>query len=267
MSKLFNPISTLLFTPKPPLFLSFSPLINPKKIFNNFSTNSINNHNFITRAQTQLPIANESPNLTGLEDVMLGYMFGKKKATEVAHSVWKCVVQKGDAVIDATCGNGYDTFAMLKMVADKSQKGRVYALDLQDVALQNTRSLLDESLDDNEKELVELFATCHSKMEEVLPRNITVRLVAFNLGYLPGGDKTMITKSETTLLGLEAAERVVAPGGLISLLVYVGHPGGREEFETVQAFASRLPVDKWSSCKLEMLNKPLAPIIFFLFKR
>lgn len=53
------------------------------------------------------------------------------------------------------------------------------------------------------------------------------RLVAFNLGYLPGGDKTMITKSETTLLGLEAAERVVAPGGLISLLVYVGHPGGR----------------------------------------
>lgn len=181
--------------------------------------------------------------------------------------VWKCVVQKGDAVIDATCGNGYDTFAMLKMVADKSQKGRVYALDLQDVALQNTRSLLDESLDDNEKELVELFATCHSKMEEVLPRNITVRLVAFNLGYLPGGDKTMITKSETTLLGLEAAERVVAPGGLISLLVYVGHPGGREELETVQAFASRLPVDKWSSCKLEMLNKPLAPIIVFLFKR
>ncbi|KAK1385431.1 putative rRNA methylase YtqB [Heracleum sosnowskyi] len=151
------------------------------------------------------------------------------------------VVQKGDAVIDATCGNGYDTLAMLKMVADRSQKGRVYALDLQDVALQNTRSLLDESLDDNEKELAELFATCHSKMEEVLPRNITVRLVAFNLGYLPGGDKTMITKSETTLLGLEAAERVVAPGGLISLLVYVGHPGGREEFETVQAFASRLP--------------------------
>lgn len=70
------------------------------------------------------------------------------------HRVWKCVVQKGDAVIDATCGNGYDTLAMLKMVADKSQKGRVYALDLQDVALQNTRSLLDESLDDNEVLLI-----------------------------------------------------------------------------------------------------------------
>ncbi|KAK1367283.1 S-adenosyl-L-methionine-dependent methyltransferases superfamily protein [Heracleum sosnowskyi] len=266
MSKILTPISTIFFAHKPSLFPTISPFINPKIIFK-FTTKSINNHNLITRAQTQSPIVNDSPTLPDLEDVMLGYMFGKKKATQIAHSVWKCVVQKGDAVIDATCGNGYDTLAMLKMVADRSQKGRVYALDLQDVALQNTRSLLDESLDDNEKELAELFATCHSKMEEVLPRNITVRLVAFNLGYLPGGDKTMITKSETTLLGLEAAERVVAPGGLISLLVYVGHPGGREEFETVQAFASRLPVDKWSCCKLEMLNKPLAPIIVFLFKR
>ncbi|KAL8096558.1 tRNA (mnm(5)s(2)U34)-methyltransferase, chloroplastic [Apium graveolens] len=258
MSKLLNPISTLFSTHKPSLFISISPLINPKNLIK-FTTKINNNHNLITRAQT--------PNLPGLEDVMLGYMFGNKKATEVAHSVWKCVVQKGDAVIDATCGNGYDTLAMLKMVADKSQKGRVYALDLQDAALKNTQSLLDESLGNNEKELVELFATCHSKMEEVIPRNITARLVAFNLGYLPGGDKAMITKSETTLLGLQAAERLVAPGGLISLLVYVGHPGGREEFETVQAFASRLPVDKWSGCKLEMLNKPLAPVIVFLFKR
>lgn len=52
------------------------------------------------------------------------------------------------------------------------------------------------------------------------------RLIAFNLGYLPGGDKGMITRSETTLLALEAAKRILMPGGLISLVVYVGHPGG-----------------------------------------
>lgn len=52
------------------------------------------------------------------------------------------------------------------------------------------------------------------------------RLVAFNLGYLPGGDKGIITRSETTLLALEAAKRILMPGGLISLVVYVGHPGG-----------------------------------------
>ena len=52
------------------------------------------------------------------------------------------------------------------------------------------------------------------------------RLVAFNLGYLPGGDKTITTVSETTQLALEATKKILIPGGLISLVVYVGHPGG-----------------------------------------
>lgn len=56
---------------------------------------------------------------------------------------------------------------------------------------------------------------------------VMFRLVAFNLGYLPGGEKQVITRSETTLLALEAAKRILAPGGLISIVVYLGHPGGR----------------------------------------
>lgn len=52
------------------------------------------------------------------------------------------------------------------------------------------------------------------------------RLVAFNLGYLPGGDKTLTTQSDTTLKALEAAKGILMDGGLISLVVYVGHPGG-----------------------------------------
>ncbi|KAL0009386.1 hypothetical protein SO802_010888 [Lithocarpus litseifolius] len=51
------------------------------------------------------------------------------------------------------------------------------------------------------------------------------RLVAFNLGYLPAGDKKIITKPEITLLALEAAKGILM-SGLISLVVYVGHPGG-----------------------------------------
>lgn len=56
---------------------------------------------------------------------------------------------------------------------------------------------------------------------------ILCRLVAFNLGYLPGGDKAITTTSETTLVALGAAERILMPGGLISVVAYVGHPGGR----------------------------------------
>jgi len=60
--------------------------------------------------------------------------------------IWKRVVQNGDTVIDATCGNGYDTLAMLKMVADELGRGRVYGMDIQGDALKSTSSLLDESV-------------------------------------------------------------------------------------------------------------------------
>ncbi|TYI47076.1 hypothetical protein E1A91_D13G148200v1 [Gossypium mustelinum] len=141
--------------------------------------------------------------------------------------VWRHVLHKGDIVIDATCGNGYDTVAMLKMVADESGHGRVYGMDIQTEALENTSSLLDETVTQKEKELVKLFPICHSRMDEVLPENTAVRLVAFNLGYLPGGDKGIITTLKTTLLALEASKKMLILGGLISLVVYVGHPGGR----------------------------------------
>lgn len=176
-------------------------------------------------------------------------------------------MHKGDIVIDATCGNGYDTVAMLKMVADESGHGRVYGMDIQTEALENTSSLLDETVTQKEKELVKLFPICHSRMDEVLPENTAVRLVAFNLGYLPGGDKGIITTSKTTLLALEASKKMLILGGLISLVVYVGHPGGREELETVEAFASGLCVDGWICCKFQMLNRPLAPVLVFIFKR
>ncbi|XP_024460976.2 uncharacterized protein LOC7462554 isoform X2 [Populus trichocarpa] len=216
-------------------------------------------------ANTAITSLMQNP-LSGAEEDLVGYVFGKKKATEVAHLIWKRVVQNGDTVIDATCGNGYDTLAMLKMVADELGRGRVYGMDIQGDALKRTSSLLDESVTLKEKELVKLFSICHSRMEEIVPANSPVRLVAFNLGYLPGGDKTITTASETTQLALEAAKKILIPGGLISLVVYVGHPGGMEELETVEAFASGLSVDNWICCKFQMLNRPLAPVLVLLFK-
>ncbi|KAL6213805.1 hypothetical protein ACLB2K_013245 [Fragaria x ananassa] len=212
-----------------------------------------------------LSLPQNSP-FSGLEDVLLSFISGKKRATEVAHSVWRRVVQEGDTVIDTTCGNGHDTLAMLKMVADESGKGSVYGMVIQEVALQKTSSLLEESVSLKEKELVKLFSKCHSKMREILP-DTCVRLVAFNLGYLPGGDKTIITESGTTLKALEVAKDILLPGGLISLVVYVGHPGGWEELQIVRHFVSRLSVEKWICCEYQSSNRSMSPILVFLFKR
>lgn len=181
--------------------------------------------------------------------------------------MWKNIIRRGDTVIDATCGNGYDTLALLKLVADASCRGCVYGLDIQSMALESTSSLLDELADQDERKLVKLSLVCHSKMEDVVPKDTPVRLVAFNLGYLPGGDKTIVTRSATTLLALQAASRMLDSGGLISLVVYVGHPGGRDELETVESFASSLPMESWVSSKLEMLNRPTCPVLVFFFKK
>ncbi|KAH9288528.1 hypothetical protein KI387_032645, partial [Taxus chinensis] len=77
------------------------------------------------------------------------------------------------------------------------------------------------------REQVKLFAFCHSKMEELVPEGVSVRLIAFNLGYLPGGNKEIITTSKTTLIALDTATKILGSGGLISIMSYIGHPGGR----------------------------------------
>ncbi|RWW31155.1 hypothetical protein GW17_00004223, partial [Ensete ventricosum] len=161
--------------------------------------------------------------------------------------VWKNIIQKGDTVIDATCGNGYDTLALLTMVADESGRGCVYGMDIQQEALENTAALLEISVKENKRKLVKLLKLCHSKMEDIVQNDNSVsnlpvlhpfivhkkfclfqfRLVVFNLGYLPGGDKAILTTPGTTLAALQAAGRVLGSGGLISVMVYVGHSGGR----------------------------------------
>ena len=68
-----------------------------------------------------------------------------------------------------------------------------------------------------------------------------VAVVMFNLGYLPGGDKSLVTRPDTTLPALRAALDLLAPGGLVSVVAYPGHFGGAEESEAVEAFLRDLP--------------------------
>ncbi|PKA45762.1 hypothetical protein AXF42_Ash018313 [Apostasia shenzhenica] len=232
--------------------------------------------------------------ISGSEDALMGFIAGKRKATELKtflnllkkgastpqvastpsmqvsptmYSVWKNFIRGGDVVVDATCGNGYDTLAMLKLIADESGSGSVYGLDIQKSALENAAWLLRQYVNESERKLVELSLLCHSRMEEIVPKKTPVRLIAFNLGYLPGGDKTIITKPHTTLLALQAASRILRSEGLMSIVVYVGHPGGREELETVLSFSSSLPDESWVSFKFESVSRSNGPVLVFIFKK
>ena len=63
----------------------------------------------------------------------------------------------------------------------------------------------------------------------------------FNLGYLPGASKEIMTRSETTLAALNQAFTHLKVDGLVTLVLYPGHPGGEEEAVAVRSYAQQLP--------------------------
>ena len=60
---------------------------------------------------------------------------------ELAHHYWERLLQIGDTVIDATCGNGRDTLELAKLVLAKDA-GKVIAYDIQKAALEKSRIFL-----------------------------------------------------------------------------------------------------------------------------
>lgn len=151
---------------------------------------------------------------------------------ELAHSFWEEVLQEGDNVIDATCGNGKDTLRLARLSVGRSVCSQLIGLDIQERALERTRERLMEGLTVGELGRIHLYQQSHAIFPP-LAYELPIRLVVYNLGYLPGGDKGVTTRVETTLRSLEAARDLVQAGGLITVTCYPGHPEGAREEEAV----------------------------------
>ncbi|CAI5513351.1 unnamed protein product [Closterium sp. Naga37s-1] len=176
-----------------------------------------------------------------------------RKLTAVAHQLWRGVVRRGDTVVDATCGNGHDTMAMAALAlapappsdgeagsAGEEVRGRVVAMDIQEEPVSRTHRLLAAGLSDAQMAHVHTVCACHSSLlQHVAPGS--ARLVAFNLGYLPRAHHApptaaaspttapegITTQPGSTVAALQAAVVATAVGGVVSVMAYVGHPGGR----------------------------------------
>ena len=120
---------------------------------------------------------------------------------------------------DFTMGNGYDTLYLASLVPD----GKVYAFDIQPEALTNTR----ERLQNAGVSCAELILDSHANAKNYIKTPIDAGM--FNLGYRPGGDKTVHTMHESTLKAVVDAVSVLKPGGVLVISVYPGHAEGRTE--------------------------------------
>jgi predicted methyltransferase len=183
---------------------------------------------------------------------------------ETAHQHIKNHLQQGRLAIDATVGNGHDTLFLSQQVG---VNGHVYGFDIQPAAIESTHNLLfTQGAADN----VSLFLISHADMALCIPPEHWkhIQVIMFNLGYLPGSDKTIITSPNSTLKALNIAVELLAVGGVISILAYPGHPGGAIETAAVEHWFYKLDTKLYrQEIILSQTSKPNAPKLLLLEKR
>lgn len=149
-----------------------------------------------------------------------------RRLTAIAWEMVRVGLQPGATAIDATAGNGHDTRFLAECVGER---GRVFAFDIQPEAIEATRAAIMGFAN------VTLIQRNHAELGDAIPPEFhgSIGAAMFNLGYLPGGDKTKTTRPDSTVMALRAAFRLLREGGIVTVLAYTGHPGGAEEAEAV----------------------------------
>ncbi len=171
----------------------------------------------------------------------------------LAQSLWKEVLLPHDLAIDATCGNGNDTLFLADLCT-------VVGLDIQMSAIQNTEMLLER----HQKRAI-LHRLSHAEIDQ-LPLPHPPKLIVYNLGYLPKGDKTITTQTETTLESVQKGADLLAEGGALSITCYPGHDEGAKEEKCLEEWASALPSKEWTVCHYRWINRPRSPSLIWVRK-
>jgi SAM-dependent methyltransferase len=153
--------------------------------------------------------------------------------------------------VDATCGNGFDT----QFLAELGFK-RVIAFDIQAIAI----SASQERLKLAGLNQAEFVLANHRTMGKHI--NAAVDCVMFNFGYLPTGDKAIVTTADNSVAALAVATSLLSPHGVISLMCYPGHPSGAAEAQAIREWFKTLDCQWLVKTHLAVSPKPTAPILY-----
>lgn len=177
-----------------------------------------------------------------------------KRIIPYAHHLLETNIEVGDTVIDATCGNGNDTAFLANLVGES---GHVYAFDVQEVAIATSKEKTKALGLSN----ITYILDSHANIDTHLPNDLqgTLAGAVFNLGYLPRSDKQIITKSASTIMAIEKIITYLKVGGIIVIVVYHGHEGGKSEKDAVLEFAQKLDQKLFSVISYQFINQKNNP--------
>lgn len=166
-------------------------------------------------------------------------------------------LDKARVVVDATAGNGHDT---LFLAENTSEQSKIYAFDIQETALSNTRERTAAYA-----QRIEYVLRSHAEIEAVVRENIDVAM--FNLGYLPGQEHAVTTHKDTTLLAVKQVLGKLNLNGACIVVAYPGHEAGAQEADLLEDFLAGLPGRQYTVGCYRLLNhSQRAPYAYIIEK-
>lgn len=181
-------------------------------------------------------------------------MFGVS-ITERGHQILKACLQPGDVAVDCTAGHGMDTLFLANCTGSV---GKVHAFEIQNEAIEELQEMMIHHPQ------VEIHPVSNVRMKEYVRQ---AKVIMYNLGYLPGGNTELTTKTEETIQSLENACEVILPQGVISVISYPGHPEGAKEAEAVQRFLEKLPSSIFEVVTIRQTNRSTrTPVQHFIYR-
>ncbi len=177
-----------------------------------------------------------------------------KKITEIAHELLSSYVHQTAVCADFTMGNGYDT----RFFAERAVDGTVYAFDIQEAALNQTKKLLNDPAN------VRLILDNHLFMDRYIQDKLDAAV--FNFGYLPNGSTAITTDAEVSLTAVKKAFGLCKKHALLVLVCYPGHAQGAKEAIEITKWCESLDAHTARIMKITMVNKPHAPFLFAVEK-
>lgn len=159
--------------------------------------------------------------------------------------------------IDFTMGRGRDTLFLCSL----APQGSVFSFDIQPSALEQTEKLLKENNITNAK----LILDSHDNFRDYYDGEIDGGL--FNLGFLPGGDKSITTQRGSTLSAVKSAMAALKHGCALGAAVYPGHEEGRLEGERLQEYFSQVEKKDFDIFIYRLLNVSDSPYMMIIERR
>lgn len=159
--------------------------------------------------------------------------------------------QDGVAV-DMACGRGNDTIYL----QDRFRK--VYAFDIQKEAVLITQERVN-------LDKVVLINDNHENIDNYIHEKI--KLVIYNLGYLPKINEEITTNAQTTINSLSKTLKLLEKKGIVIMVVYTGHLAGKQEALLLDEFLAKLSPSEYLLAKYQMLNAKDCPYVICIHKK